>query len=140
MRFEGKLVKPDGVKNKFWHVEVAILGIYTQGKTKKDAYDMIKDAIELAIDQPGFHVRVYPGDEDTFTVEANDRRAFVAFMLKQQRTSHGLTLKQVAKRLKIESVNAYARYEQGKAVPSHLKLDDLLQAIDPKRAPVLKFA
>lgn len=36
----------------------------------------------------------------------------------------------VAKRWRWKSINAYARYEQGKPVPSIAKLDELMRAID----------
>ncbi|MBI4403425.1 MAG: type II toxin-antitoxin system HicB family antitoxin [Deltaproteobacteria bacterium] len=138
MRFEGFWLKPDGKKNKYWHIEVPILGICTQGKSKQDAFLMIKDAIELAVESKGFKVKVLPGDDNTFTVGANNTKVFVAFMLKQQRSSHGLTLQEVANRLKVASPNAYARYEQGKSVPTVEKLTELLLAIDPEHEPILK--
>ena len=100
---------------------------------------MIKDAIELAIDHKGFRVDVALTEDLLFTVGANHTTPFLAFMLRQYRSSHGLTLKQVAKRLKISSVNAYARYEQGRSAPTVEKLMELLHAIDPDVDPILKI-
>jgi transcriptional regulator with XRE-family HTH domain len=37
-------------------------------------------------------------------------------------------------------VNAYARYEQGKSVPTVEKLNQLMRAIDPGFEPVLRVA
>ena len=139
MRFEGFLIKPQGKLNRYWHIEVPILGLSTQGKSKSDALFMMKDAIELAVNKKGFRVKIVPQGL-SFTVGANNTKEFLAFMLRQQRCSHGLSLKEVAKRLKIRSVNAYARYEQGRSVPTVEKLIELLRAIDPDSAPILRVA
>ncbi len=103
---------------------------------------MFRDAIELGIDKKGFRVDIQLTStaENEFTVGANDPRILVAFMLRQQRSLHGLTLKEVSSRLKISSPNAYARYEQGKSVPTLYKLTELLHAIDPARDAILKIA
>ena len=99
---------------------------------------MIKDAIEVSVDKPGFSVEVLPGKGNDLTVRADDTRLLLAFMLRQQRAARGLTLEQMAKRLGINSPNAYARYEQGKTAPTVEKLLELLHAIDPSNDPILK--
>ena len=48
MKFEGKLIKEKG--EKYWGSSFPEIGIFTQGKTKKEAYEMIKEAIELVVD------------------------------------------------------------------------------------------
>jgi transcriptional regulator with XRE-family HTH domain len=45
----------------------------------------------------------------------------------------------VARRLKSRSPNAYARYEQGKSVPTVEKLNQLMKAIAPECDPILKL-
>ena len=52
-----------------------------------------------------------------------------ALMLRRQRVKNGLTLSDVANRLGAKSLNSYARYEQGRAVPSIERLDQLLAAV-----------
>ena len=47
---------------------------------------------------------------------------------------------ELAKRLGAKSINAFARYEQGKARPTVAKLLELMAAIDPRLVPVLKFS
>ncbi|MFA5904397.1 MAG: helix-turn-helix transcriptional regulator [Desulfobacula sp.] len=74
MRFSGTIYK-DG---KFWLAEIPILDLMTQGRTKKEAYEMIAD------------------------------------------------------RMGTTSRNSYARYEQGKSVPSMEKLNELLHAVCPQ--------
>lgn len=132
------LVKPDGKKNRHWGVEISILHIHTQGKTRKDALAMAKDAIESLLDNKEFHVRVHAGEAEIFTVDSDNSTAFIAFMLKRQRQFRGLSVRDVAARLNSKSPNAYAQYEQGKVKPSMDKLVELMRAIDPEFQPVLK--
>jgi len=54
-----------------------------------------------------------------------------AFLLRRQRVKHGLTLVEVTRRLGAKSLNSYARYEQGKAVPTMEKFSHLLSALSP---------
>ena len=125
MRFSGKVVRV----GRFWHIEVPDLNVRTQGHTKKEAYEMIADAIESLVDRDGFQVGVYPGHGDYFEIDANDQATLFAFFLRQQRESSGVRLTEAARRLGQSSPNAYARYEQGKSVPTIAKLDELLAAV-----------
>ena len=125
MRFTGQLVK----SGKWYAAEVPMLGIDTQGRTKAEAYAMVKDAIESLVDRKGFEATVYPGKGNYFEVGANDHAIWVAFLLRRQRFVHGMSLADVTKRLGLKSRNAYARYEQGRSVPSADKMLELLQAL-----------
>jgi len=60
-----------------------------------------------------------------------DVAAVTAFLLRRQRVKHGLTLVEVTRRLGAKSLNSYARYEQGKAVPTMEKFSHLLSALSP---------
>jgi transcriptional regulator with XRE-family HTH domain len=62
----------------------------------------------------------------------------ISLLLRRQRQKSGLSLKQAAERLGAKSRNAYARYEQGVAVPTVAKLDELLKAIAPDRDIVVR--
>lgn len=138
MRFEGRIWKDKG--SKYWLVEVPLLDVMTQGTSKHDAYYMIADAIESLVNRKGFKVDVRPLDSESFTVGASLESAMIALMLKRQREAHRLTLVEVARRLGQKSPNAYARYEQGKSLPTVEKLNKLMQAIDPGFEPILKVA
>ena len=138
MRFEGMLIEPAGKKNRYWGVEIPILHIHTQGKTRKEALSMAKDAIESLLEKKEFRVRIHIGENNSFTVDSDNPTAFIAFMLKRQRQFRGLSVREVAARLNSKSPNAYAQYEQGKVKPSMDKLVELMQAIDPEFEPVLK--
>ncbi len=125
MRFEGRIWK-DG---KFWLVEIPVLDAMTQGRTKKEAYEMAADLVESLVDVQGFTVHVHPFQGDNFELSSNNPRLMLALMLKRQRQRHGLSLAQVARKLKASSRNSYARYEQGRAMPTVEKLAELLSAV-----------
>jgi predicted RNase H-like HicB family nuclease len=133
MRFGGRIIKID----RYWAVEVPILGVVTQGRTKKEAYEMIADAIESLVNKEDFKVEVYPGKGEYFEVYSKDLSTMIAFLLRRQRTKHGLSLAEVAKRLGAKSLNTYARYEQGKSVPTVEKFNQLLSAVSPEMNFVL---
>lgn len=133
MRFGGRMIK----SGRYWAIEVPILGVFTQGRTKKEAYEMIADAIESLVNKEGFKVEVYPGKGEYFEVYSQDLPAMIAFLLRRQRVRHGLSLAEVADRLGGKSLNTYARYEQGKSVPTIEKFSQLLSAVSPERDFVL---
>ena len=134
MRFEGKVWK-DG---KFWLIEVPLLDVMTQGHTRTEAFEMIKDAIESLINQDGFEVVVHHGRGDTFEVSANDIRPMLALMLKRKRVAKGVSLGEAISRLGQSSKMAFARYERGKAVPSVIKLAELFAAVSQGHDLVLR--
>jgi predicted RNase H-like HicB family nuclease len=133
MRFEGRVFKV----GRQWAVEVPILGVASQGRTRNDALVMIADAVEMLVDRKGFEVTVFPGVGDRFEIGASDQVALTALLLRRARLNAGLSLAEVATRLGARSLNAYARYEQGRATPSVKKLSQLLSAVIPGRDFVL---
>lgn len=136
MRFEGSVQK-DG---RFWLVDIPAFDALTQGRTKREALAMAKDLIETMAGTRGFEVTVYPGSREGFEIDANDVGILIALLLRRQRERQGLTLAQAAERLGQRSRNAYARYEQGKAVPTVVKLEQLLKAIAPDQTIVWRIA
>jgi predicted transcriptional regulator len=136
MRFEGRVTK----EGRFWLAEIPAFDALTQGRTKREALGMAKDLLETMADSSGFKVTVYPaGRGEVFEVGANRVRVLVALLLRRQRECQGLTLAQAAKRMGQRSRNAYARYEQGKAMPTVEKLDQLLRAIAPDQKIVWRI-
>lgn len=125
MRFRGRLEKAGS----FWAVEVPILDVATQGRTKKEALEMIADAVESLANKPGFKAVVFPGPEDDLEIGATDDATMAALLLRRARARSGLSLAQVASRLGAKSVNTYARYEQGRAVPTIRMLSRLYAAV-----------
>jgi len=127
MRFSGKIYK-DG---KYWLAEIPILDLMTQGRTKREAYEMVADMLDTMVNQKDFEITVFKGKKDTFEVGSSDAKYFVRLLLQRKRELSGLSLSQVASRLGMSSRNTYARYEQGKSVPSVENLNDLLHAVCP---------
>ena len=105
----------------------------TQGRTRKEALEMIADWFETMANRRGFSVDVHPVGRDEFEVISPDARTMVSLLLQRQRQRSGLSLAQVARRLGAKSRNAYARYERGRSVPTLEKLDELLRAVAPGR-------
>ena len=136
MRFEGRIRK-DG---KFWLAEIPAFDAVTQGRTKREAFEMAEDLIETMADTQGFNVRAFPLSGGAFEIEANSIGTLVALLLRRQRERHGLTLSEAAERLGQRSRNAYARYEQGKVMPSVEKLEQLLKAVAPDQRIVWRIA
>ncbi|MCE5254080.1 MAG: helix-turn-helix transcriptional regulator [Actinomycetia bacterium] len=133
MRFEGRVFKA----GRSWAVEIPILGIATQGRSKKDAYAMAADAVETLVNSPDFHVDVFPGAGEYFEVGSANRAALTALLLRRQRVMRGVSLQEVARRLGAKSLNSYARYEQGRAAPTVEQLARLLAAVSSGRDFVL---
>jgi len=137
VKLEGRIWKDE--KTKYWVVYVPLLDISTQGRSKKQALAMIEDAIQIEAEKEALKIQAQPSREPgVFTVSANDPDSLIAFLLKRQRTCHGLSMRDVARRLASSSPTAYAQYEQGKRAPSLGKLRELLHAIDPQLEAVLK--
>ncbi len=135
MKIRGQLVKEK--KDKYWGVEIPSIGIYTQGKTKKEAYFMAKDAIETLVNKANFNVNIEPNNGLHFFVVPNKIGPLLALILKQKRIDRGLTIEKVVKNLGQTSQNAYWRYESGASSPSFEKFGQILKAIDPKSSAVL---
>ncbi len=134
MRLAGHVFKV----GKYWAIEAPILGVVTQGRTKKEAYEMIIDAIESLVNKKGFKVEVFPRKGNYFVLGSPDLATLIALLLRRQRMKQGLTLMEVSKRLGAKSHNTYARYEQGKSIPTVEKFSQLLSAISPDNDFVLE--
>ncbi|HJQ99672.1 MAG TPA: helix-turn-helix transcriptional regulator [Candidatus Polarisedimenticolaceae bacterium] len=101
---------------------------------------MAEDLIETMADTNGFRATVYPTAGETFELGANRVGTLVALLLRRQRERHGISLAEAAARLGQRSKNAYARYEQGRAMPTVEKLEALLRAIAPDQRIVWHIA
>lgn len=142
MEFEGRVWKDP--ESHWWLVEISFLDIMTQGKTRKEALEMIKDAVtELLKDSyenlldKKFQLTVNLYDNGLIGMGASDEKLLFALGLKRQRLRSGSTIRDVSERLKSKSPNAYARYERAQAKPSFEKYAELLHAANPNRRPLL---
>ena len=76
----GKTWKED----KFWLAEIPLLDLMTQAKKKKEIPEMVKDLVELFVDDPNFSVQVsMNGDE--LCIIANDYEKLNLLALKRKR-------------------------------------------------------
>jgi predicted RNase H-like HicB family nuclease len=140
MELEGRVWK----EGKWWIIEVPCLNITTQGKTKKDAFLMIKDAVfELMksyftdLDN-GFNITVRDYKGNAFGLTSSDNKLLLSFLLIRQREESGLSVREVAKRLSSKNPNSYAQYERGKMNFSIDQYEKLMHAINPKRTNILR--
>ena len=125
MRFEGRIWK-DG---RDWLVEVPMLDLMTQGRSRKQALAMIVDAIDSLANKQHFRATVHRIDDDRIEVGSNDAGLLTALMLRRQREAHGLSLAEVSRRLGQSSRNAYARYERGASTPTIDHLQKLISIV-----------
>jgi predicted RNase H-like HicB family nuclease len=124
MRFEGTITR-DG---RFWLAEIPVLDAMTQGRTRKEALEMIADWLETMVNRSNFQAEVHTRSRGEFEVSGNDAAAMTALLLRRLRETSGTSLREVASRMGAASRNAYARYERGEAVPTMEKLDALVKA------------
>ena len=137
MRFDGILVAPKKGE-KYWAVAVPSLGIYSQGKNRSDALFMICDAVEIAADHKGFKASVEDEVDLGFSLVANDSKVLLSLLLERKRSEAGLSIREVARRLKMRSPNGYAKYEKGEISMSVDQFEKMLHVIDPKAKVFLK--
>ena len=81
MKIEGKIEKSGW----WWMVFVPLLLVFSQGKTKKSALVMIKEAVEDLVDIKEFKMSISDVQANTFSLSANNIKWLIAFILKQQR-------------------------------------------------------
>jgi predicted RNase H-like HicB family nuclease len=134
MRFEGRLVH-DG---KWWLAEIPILDAMTQGRSRKEALEMIEDWLETMIEREGFRAKAHFRGKNEFEIDGSDTAAMIALLLRRRRQASGQSLQDIASHLGSSSRNAYARYERGETVPTIEKLDALLKATAPGRDFVIR--
>lgn len=131
MMLVGRIEKEEGP---FWSAHVDIIGAFTHGNSRAEAFEVLAELIESMVERPGFKVTIrgYPnGGDGAVVIEANEPALLAAQVLKHQRELSGLSLAQVARKLGARSRNGYARYEQGESVPTIDKLTELLSVVAP---------
>jgi Helix-turn-helix len=130
-------------EGRLWAVEVESIGGWTQGRTRKEAIEMLAELVQLKLEidlkRPGVDVRISElGNDgpDVFHVliEADEPALLGALVLRYQRQVRGMTMQEVAAKLGAVHHNAYASYEQGKREPSVSKFAELLAAVAPEMA------
>ena len=95
MKLEGRVWKD----HKFWLVELPLLDLLTQGKSKKNALFMIKDAVELLINDKSFSCKIIPTKDKTFYLDTEEIDLLIPLILKRLRERNNLSIREVAERL-----------------------------------------
>lgn len=141
MELEGTVFK----KDKVWLIEIPSLNLMTQGKTKKEALEMIVDASMGLAEcyfaskiEKDFTITATEYDKGVIGLSATNIKILLALSLKRQRELSGLTVREAATRLGSSSPNGYAQYEKGKIRISLEKYDQLLQAVNPLKRSLLR--
>lgn len=125
MKIEGKVFKDSN----FWLIEMPILDIMTQGKTKKEALEMAKGSIEDLIDNFDFKIYLDSTSGENFVLSSNDTDSLASLILRRQREKNGLSIADVVDKLGFSSRNSYARYETSKTKISFSKFADLYSVV-----------
>ena len=138
MEIEAKLIKKTKQNEPDWLVSIEILNGHTQGYTRDES---IKMATYLILDL----MDVYFGEEKTKGVKIDVRDfgrsriglscskpdLLISLILIRQREAAGITVREAARRIGSSFQNSYSAYERGKRLPSIVKFDQLLHAINP---------
>lgn len=124
-----------------WVAESEPLDVITQGKSRRDAMAMLKDAIELLAEDSKCRltVEVRQGAGDAVFLGCPDIKAWFAFLLRRQRQIGQVTAQEAARRLGSRYKNAYAAYEQAKREPSIDMMAKLLTAANPGAQVIMIF-
>ncbi len=133
MVFEAKVYK----SGKFWISEAPVLDAMTQGTTKAEAIEMLKDWIRSALDQP---VKVEIKESgNSLLVSAPTTPQLTSLVLKRLRERMGLMVREAAKLLGFKSHNAYAQYERGTIEPKLSQLERILEEMNGKTELKIRF-
>lgn len=125
MKLEGHIFKDGNV----WISEIEMLDLMTFGTTKKDAANMMADAIQELIGDKKFKAQVDSQKDNFFTIKTNDDDKLISLILKRQRVKRNLSIADVVERLGFSSRNAYARYENTNTKISFSKFLELYRTI-----------
>jgi hypothetical protein len=61
-----------------------MLNALTQGHTRREALEMVKDWLETAVNQADFHATVHDNGSDEFAVSGSDTTSMAALLLRRR--------------------------------------------------------
>ncbi|MCX6124946.1 MAG: helix-turn-helix transcriptional regulator [Proteobacteria bacterium] len=114
---------------KWWAIQIPEIGMFTQGRTKANAFEMIKDAASLMLSDPEVTFTTFDIGDGEFYLEASDVVKFLAFALRQLRCSQELTYAATQSLTGAKSRSEFAVYESGNTDPTLSKTERLLGAM-----------
>lgn len=131
---------------KFWLAEVPVLDVASQGRTRKEALEMLEDAIKELLksyfptaEEQDRQLTLIDYQKKGFGITTSNHLFFASFLLIRQRGISHSTIRDVAERLGSKSPNSYAQYEQGKMRITLNQYERLLQAVNPQNPPALRI-
>ena len=125
MRIEGVYTKED----KHWVISIPEIALFTQGKSKKDAFFMVQDAIRALLGDSEFLADVEDLGDGRFHFVSEDSARLFALVLKQGRLAKNLTHEEARKKIGAKSRSEFTTYEKGQTDPTLSKACRLLEAI-----------
>jgi predicted RNase H-like HicB family nuclease len=126
MQISGKIAK----HGKFWVVECPTLQADTQGRSRKEALEMMKDWIWTALDDTRFPVEIEMTGDEEFTLTFSDPRPILGLIVQRTRATAGMTLDEVGSRLGTGRGRSYVKtYETGKHDPRFMTAQALVNAM-----------
>jgi hypothetical protein len=117
---------------KLWLTEIPFIQLMDQGHSKKAALEMMKDAIESLINLPTFKCGVTDLGDGRFTVDSDEVKILAAFVVRRLREAQGLTIREVAAKLKMKSHTEYARHESGKVAMTMETFNNYVEVLSSK--------
>jgi predicted RNase H-like HicB family nuclease len=125
MQLRGRVFKV----GKFWAVECLTLGAHTQGTSKKDALEMMKDWVQSMLDRPDFEFDISPAGGNEFVMSFPDPKPVLGLMINQLRNQAEIPIRDLAKKIGKKSQTSVAQYLNGKHVPGIEVTSTLLGAL-----------
>ena len=136
MLIEGRIIK-DG---RWWVVDIPALRAMTQGATKREAYEMADDIVDVIRNDVGMENLEYAVVKvkgETFYIDIPDSAGAAALILKRQRRKSGLSVRKAAANMGSSSPRAISGYESGARAPGIEKFEELLDAAAPGKRLVI---
>lgn len=112
MRFHCNIWK----EGAFWLIECPDFDALTQGRTKKEAMEMMVDWIRTALEDPSYEAEVITDKYGTF-LRVDDPKPIIGLILLRKREELGFTMEQVARMIGVKSRSSVRQLESGRNDP-----------------------
>lgn len=124
---------------KYWAECLELDGCNTQGRSKEELLENMKEALELFLDEPTDSKKILPRPNPKFkgkmVVEVPvDPKISWAVLLKSARLTRGMTQKEAAKALNIKNIYAYQKLESSKTANPELATIVRIKKVFPELA------
>jgi antitoxin HicB len=124
-------------KKGFWAKCIELPGCVTQGETMKELHEMMQDALNTYIEEPGDSESLAAMPDQSIKTSKNivkiavDPTIAFAFLMRYLRIKHGLTQQEAATKMGFETIYSYQRLEAKKCNPS-LKMIARIKKVFPE--------